>query len=119
MIGIISSIIIAIGVLVITLITFNPNVRVIMEDDFMRTAKNNAYLNGWEQAQLNVRTGNLNAGENIDNISLGYLSDKKLPASPTAVSEQKLKADISFVKVSAAERKKGKEDYLSIQIKDE
>jgi hypothetical protein len=113
MIGIISSIIIAIGVLVMTLITFNPNARMIMESDFMRTAKNNAYLYAWELAQLNVRTGNLtvDAGNNKKNIALGYLSDKVIPPSTSPVIQQDLKADISYINAPS-----GTEDYLEIQV---
>ena len=98
MIGIISSIIIAIGVLVMTLITFNPNARVIMESDFMRNANNNAYLYSWEQAQLRVRTGNLTTviGKNEVTIPLGYLSQKIVPASPKPVATQELNAVITY-----------------------
>jgi hypothetical protein len=105
MISIISTIIIAISVLVTTLITFNPNSRAIVESDFMRNARNNAYLYGWELAQLNVRTGNLDVGASQDNIPLGYLSKKD------SKEQQKLKADISYVDAPV-----GSEDYLTIQV---
>ncbi|MFH0918006.1 MAG: hypothetical protein V1830_02620 [Candidatus Omnitrophota bacterium] len=105
MISIISSIIIAISVLVMTLITFNPNARSIAESDFMRSARNNAYLYGWELAQLNVRTGNLDLGASKNNIPLGYLSKKD------ALEQQKLKANISYVDAPDP-----KEDYLAIEV---
>ncbi len=106
MISIISSIIVAISVIVATLITFTPNARVIMESDFMRSARNNAYLYGWELAQLNVRTGNLTVtvGSNNKTVSLGYLSREDS-------SEQRLKADITYVDAPP-----GSEDYLTIQV---
>jgi hypothetical protein len=78
MMSVIASIILAISVLIATLITFTPNARVIMESDFMRSAKNNAYIAGWEWGQLNVRTNNLdnNAARNTLNTDLGYLYQK-------------------------------------------
>lgn len=116
MISIISSIIVAISVLVATLITFTPNARVIMESDFMRSARNNAYLYSWELAQLNVRTGNLtvDVGSNKKTVLLGYLSKKVIKGVTT--EPQKLKADISYVKVTPAEILLGKEDHLVIQV---
>ena len=110
MIAIISSIIIAISVLVATLIAFTPNARVIMESDFMRTAKNNAYLYSWELGQLNVRTGNLTLGKELPTKDLGYLSQKN------GKPQQTLGADISYVDVPPAEELLGKEDYLNIQV---
>lgn len=105
MISIIFSIIVAISVIVATLITFTPNARVIMESDFLRSARNNAYLYGWELAQLNVRTGNLIVGGSKNNVSFGYLSKKD------STEQQKLKANISYVDAPS-----GSEDYLTIQV---
>jgi len=78
MMSIIASIILAISVLVATLITFTPNARVIMENDFMRSAKSNAYIAGWEWGQLNVRTNNLDndATRNTLVADLGYLTQR-------------------------------------------
>lgn len=76
MVSIIASIVIAISVLVATLITFTPNVKVIMENDFMRSAKNNAYLYGWEWGQLNYRTGNLDSTKPTVNTDSEFLTKK-------------------------------------------
>ncbi len=110
MISIISTIIIAISVLVTTLITFNPNSRAIVESDFLRNARNNAYLYGWELAQLNVRTGNLGVGDSKNNIPLGYLNKKD------SKEQQKLKANISYVDVPPEDEALGKDDYLAIEV---
>ena len=64
MIAVISAIMIVITSLAVTLVTSTPNYHNIMESDFTRSAKNNAYLYGWEWAQINVRSGNLIIGTN-------------------------------------------------------
>jgi len=76
MIAIISSMIIVISSLVVTLVTLNPNLHSIMENDFMRSGKNNAYLYSQEWTQLNHRAGVLTKANNKQNISLGDLSTK-------------------------------------------
>ncbi|MGA2775245.1 MAG: hypothetical protein ABSE81_04210 [Candidatus Omnitrophota bacterium] len=91
MIAVISSIIIVITSLAVTLVTASPNYHNIMESDFMRSAKNNAYLYSWELAQINVRAGELSANKTtINNISLGYLSKKN------TTETQKLQTNITL-----------------------
>ncbi|MFA5276658.1 MAG: hypothetical protein WC417_07190 [Candidatus Omnitrophota bacterium] len=97
MIAVISSIIIVITSLAVTLVTSTPNYHNIMESDFMRSAKNNAYLYGWELAQLNVRAGTLNTTDNTKNISLGYLNQKG--GTPT----QSLKTTIILDKATGSD----------------
>lgn len=95
MVSIIASIVIAISVLVATLITFTPNVKVIMENDFMRSAKNNAYLYGWEWGQLNVRTDNLTtvSGSNTVTEDMGYLTQKNNNTQQSLVDTIKYTTD--------------------------
>jgi len=59
MIAIISSIIVVITVLISVLVSFTPNVRAVLQTDFMRNATNNAYIYGWERAQIKKRAGGL------------------------------------------------------------
>lgn len=89
MIAIIASIFIVISVLISALIGFSPNARSIMESDFMRSAKNNAYICAWEDGQLAIRTGNLLKGGKIT-LDLGTLSEKN------SLPKQKLEAIIEL-----------------------
>lgn len=95
MIAIISSIIISISVLVATLITFTPNARVITESDFIRNATNNAYLYGWELAQLDVRTNSIADGGASNVAALGYASEKN------GAAQLSLKATIAYKSANA------------------
>ncbi|MCU0665702.1 MAG: hypothetical protein MUF05_01225 [Candidatus Omnitrophica bacterium] len=91
MIAIISSVIVIISSIVVTLVSFNPNFHSMMENDFKRSAFNNAYLYSWEIAQLKVRSGQLtNTKTKINDLPLGYLTKKG------GTEVQKFKTDITL-----------------------
>ena len=70
MLVVISSIIVAITVLLAAFVNFSPNVHSIVENDFRRRAVTNANLHSLQRGQLSVRTGNLALNGNLD-VSTG------------------------------------------------
>jgi len=78
MTAIITSILIAISVLILAFFGYASSVHRVIDSDYMRQVYSNAILYGLQYGELATRAGTMNsgAGNNTKTLSLGYLKKR-------------------------------------------